>query len=313
MTSPKVLFSVVLLFVFAGCSSKLDQLPQGDRLDVPTSESIVGIFFVDGETGYAATESGEGYTTVDGGKTFAKLNLNGGRVRDFCFLNDDIGFAFGPSGFLSRTEDGGSNWSQINTDTSYQFRDMMFLDKGHGFLVGEAIGTEGRVAGLIGSSTDKGLTWSFRSNDHGGLRQICTAAPSHVWILGNDGITYSVDKGVSWEYSRNHGDTVRAIGFGGIADGWSVGDNGLLRVTSNGGWSWTDKPKLTNRNLSCVATPALEMTFLGGDRFLGMTTSYGRIWLIDSLNYLTTFTDCQAVGKDVFFAGSGGTIIRLRR
>ena len=305
MTFSKTISLAILLFGLVGCSSTLDKLPEGERLNLPTSESVSGIFFIDGETGYVATMAGDGYQTIDGGKTFSKLNFDGRDVRDFYFLNDDIGFAFGRSGFLERCDDGGKSWSRIVTDSTYKFRDMVFLDKGHGFLIGETADSSGNPVGLLGATTDKGLTWSFKITEYRGFMQIRTASPTHVWILGDDGITYSVDKGASWEHNRNRGDMVRAMVFSDIIHGWSVGDRGLLRNTSDGGWSWTDKPKLTERSLSCATSPDLDIIILGGDRFLGMTTNHGRVWLMDSLNYMTTFTDCQAVGKDVFLAGSG--------
>jgi photosystem II stability/assembly factor-like uncharacterized protein len=303
----------ILLLSLIGCSAKNDNMLVGERLNLPTSAAVNGIFFLDGTTGFAATASGKAYQTTDGGKTFTKLALDGGSPNDFYFLNDDIGFAFGRSGYLARSEDGGKSWNRIATDSTYDLHDMVFLDKGHGYVVGVANTPQGKNAGVVGESADKGLAWNFQVTEHAGFWRLCVAPVSHVWILGGDGITYSIDKGASWEHNGSRGDTVRAMVFSDIIHGWSVGDRGVLRNSSDGGWSWTDKVRLGMRNLSCVASPDPDIVYLGGDRFLGMTTSQGRLWLVDTLNYVTTFSDCQLVGKYVFFAGSGGTIIRLRR
>jgi photosystem II stability/assembly factor-like uncharacterized protein len=303
----------ILLLSVIGCSAKNDNQLVGERLNLPTSAAVNGIFFLDGTTGFVATASGEAYQTTDGGKVFTKLALDGGSPSDFYFLNDDIGFAFGRSGYLARTEDGGKSWNRIATDSAYDLRDIVFLDKGHGYAVGVANTHEGKGAGVVGESTDKGLTWNFQVTEHSGFWRLCAAPVNSVWILGADGITYSTDKGVSWEHNGNRGDTVRAMVFTDIIHGWSVGDRGVLRNSSDGGWSWKDQVRLGMRNLNCVASPDLDIVYLAGDRFLGMTINHGRMWLVDTLNYVTTFNDCQSVGKDVFFAGSGGTIIRLKR
>lgn len=309
----KTITLTILLLCLIGCSSKNDNLLVGERLNLPTSAAVSGIFFLDGTTGFVATASGEAYQTTDGGKTFTRLVLDSSSPSDFYFLNDDIGFVFGRSGYLARTDDGGKSWNRIITDSTYDLRDMIFLDKGHGYLVGFANMPAGKNVGVVGKSADKGLTWNFQVTENSGFWRLCAAPVNSVWILGGDGITYSTDKGVSWEHNGNRGDTVRAMAFTDIIHGWSVGDRGVLRNTSDGGWSWTDKARLGARDLTCVASPDLDIVYLGGDRFLGMTTNHGRMWLVDTLNYVTTFNDCQLVGKDAFFAGSGGTIIRLKR
>jgi photosystem II stability/assembly factor-like uncharacterized protein len=305
--------TILLLLSVIGCSTKNDNPLVGERLSLQTSATVNGIFFLDGMTGFAATGSSDAYQTTDGGKTFTKLALDGGNPSDFYFLNDDIGFAFGQSGYLARTEDGGKSWNRIAVDSTYDLRDMVFLDKGHGFVVGVTNTPEHENAGIVGTSADKGITWSFQVTEHAGFWRLCAAPVNSVWILGGDGFTYSTDKGVSWGHNGSRGDTVRAMIFTDIIHGWSVGDRGVLRNTADGGWSWKDQIRLGMRTLTCVASPELDIVYLGGDRFLGMTTNQGRMWLVDTLNYVTTFSDCQLVGKDVFFAGSGGTIIRLKR
>ncbi len=305
-------FALFLLGLF-GCSASNDNALVGERLDLPTSATVSGIFFVDDAIGFVATASSDTYQTTDGGKTFTKLAMDGCNPSDFYFLNDDIGFAYGRSGCLARTEDGGRTWSHIAVDSGYDLRDMLFLDKGRGFVVGAASTPAGETAGVIGMSGDKGLTWDFQVTEHAAFRSLSMVPPSHVWILGADGITYSTSKGESWEHYGARGDTIRAMAFNDIIHGWSAGDHGTLRNSSDGGWSWTDKARLSTRNLTCLTSPDLGIVYLGGDRVLAMTKTYGRIWSSDTLNYMTTFCDCQSVGKDIFFAGSGGTIIRIKR
>ncbi len=315
MTYLKFALLIAAVSVIAGCSSSDQNILTGERLAFPSTATISGIYFVDAKTGFAATVEKEAYVTRDGGKTFSKLNLGPDcRAEDLYFLNDDIGFAFGRSGFLMRSEDGGKSWQSVSVDSAYDLHDMVFLDKEQGFVVGTTNSGELKNAGVIGSTTDKGLTWKFQVAEHVGYRKVSAVPNDNLWILGSGGIAYSTDRGASWEFNSVRGaDTLRSFTFSDNVHGWSVGDKGLLRYSSDGGWSWKDQKQLTGRDLFSVVAPQLDIIYLAGDRFLGVSTNHGRSWLVDTLNYAVRFSDCQAVGKETFVAGSGGMIIRLKR
>jgi photosystem II stability/assembly factor-like uncharacterized protein len=306
---------LILLLAVAGCSSSDKDLLAGERLALPTTNAVSGIFFVDGETGFAVTAVGEVFKTADGGKTFNKLDVGGGgRGKDVYFLNDEIGFVFGAAGYLMRTADAGKSWSRSEVDSTIDLRDLIFLDKEHGFLVGVMRTSEQAGGGAIGRSADKGLSWKFESSEYTEFRMLSVAPRDHVWIIGSDGTTYSTDRGASWAHNSGQSrDSVRAACFSDIVHGWMVGDRGLIRNSSDGGWSWKDANRLSSRDLSCLAVPDLDVIYLAGDRFLGATTNHGRKWWVDTLSYTNRFYDCQSVGKEVFVAGSGGTIIKLKR
>jgi photosystem II stability/assembly factor-like uncharacterized protein len=300
MSYLKATLTAILLLALAGCSSSNNGLLVGEKLNLPTTASVSGIYFVDAKTGYAATAAGEVFRTEDGGKSFSKLDLGTGcRAEDLYFLNDDIGFAFGRAGYLMRTADAGKSWAAVTVDSSYDLRDMVFLDKEHGFAVGVINTQERKDVAIIGKSADKGLTWSFAATEHHAYRRLSVIPTNNVWILGGEGTAYSTDQGATWGFNAGRGaDTIRAFSFSDIIHGWAVGDRGVLRYSSDGGWSWKDKAKLSMRDLTSIAVPQLDVIYLAGDRFLGISTNHGRMWLVDTLNYTARFNDCQAVGKE---------------
>lgn len=303
------------LILLCGCSRpQLDKL-QWEKLPFPTTDNISGFCFVDAKLGFAVTAVGDVFKTADGGKVFQKLGIMEDRKpRNVTFLSDEIGFVYGRQGLLLRTADGGASWTKMGVDSSLDLRKMAFLDKEHGFLVGVITTGAQPNAGIVGTSSDKGLTWKFDTTQFAGFHQLEIVKPTHAWITGADAVMYTTDKGATWQHNASRGrDTVRAVCFSDIANGWLVGDHGLLRYSSDGGWSWHDKPKLTERSLTCAAQPASDVTYIAGDRFIAATVTHGRKWIIDSLNCPNLLVDCQSVGSEIFIAGSGGTILKLKR
>lgn len=309
------IFILSLLILVVGCSSSQNDELKWDKLALKSGDNVTGLCFVDSKLGYAVTATGEVFQTADGGKVFTKLeNGSGGRLENVTFLSEEIGFVYGKSGVLRRTSDGAKTWNSISVDISYDLRDMAFLDKEHGYLAGVITSSELQNRGIIGSSADQGATWKFDTTAFKGFHLIETAKPDHLWITGIDAVLYLTEKDSEWQHNVSQSkDTVRAVAFGDIVHGWSVGDHGLLRYSSDGGWSWHDKPRITGRNLTCLIEPKSDVVYIAGDGVIAVTTNHGRQWTVDSVNYPVLFNDCQAAGSDIFLAGARGTILKLKR
>jgi photosystem II stability/assembly factor-like uncharacterized protein len=137
-------------------------------------------------------------------------------------------------------------WTEIPLGTRAEFRDIFFLDADRGWMVGGGINIEG---GIIGSTTDGGRTWSFKS----GITQPSSRATSFhlnaVWFvdgrtgfIAGDGfhILRTVDGGEHWHKlptGRKVWAHLSDIQFVDRDNGWAIGSGGLARTT-NGGDSW---------------------------------------------------------------------------
>jgi photosystem II stability/assembly factor-like uncharacterized protein len=112
-------------------------------------------FFLNQDTGYAATGFGTFATTTDGGQTWqtqaARLpaNLSPGIYNQLLFLDVSNGFYACPSGVF-KTTDGGSTWNQVLSVSGVGINVIKFLNTTLGYYVGES---------MIYKSTDAGQSW----------------------------------------------------------------------------------------------------------------------------------------------------------
>jgi photosystem II stability/assembly factor-like uncharacterized protein len=303
-----------LLVLVVGCEAPGYKPMKWNKLAVPTSETLTGIYFLNEKHGFAVTEVGSILETTDGGQSFVILDYRTGtRLEDVYFLSGDDGFVFGKDGLLAMTEDGGENWRELLTDDSYWFYDMAFLGDNHGFLAGVLSSPEYQRRGFIGFSADEGETWSFDTTDFYGFSHIDILEPTHAWIAGIGHIMYTIDRGETWEHTAtgNLRDIVRSVFFANMQYGYCVGEKGLIQVTTDGGWSWQRTEKFTERDFTCVTAPEINLAYIAGDGVIGRSTNRGTTWEIDSTSYDSYFHDVYWDDNWVYLCGSGGALLKV--
>ncbi len=303
-----IAFCAVLGSLLCGCSEP-DPL-QFETLAFPVTDEITGIHFMDGSNGCAVTGTGEVFLTEDG-NSFRKVAALGRRLADVCFLDDDLGLTFGAGGLLARSTDGGATWNVLACDSTIDLQDCVFGDDDRAILIGNVNSGELAGRGAIGISDDEGLTFRFQIDSAAGFVDIDEVPPNHAWIVSNSELLYSTNNGATWERSTHRVAGSHQVFFTDIQHGWEVGDGGLLRYSSDGGWSWQDKLKMTEEPLLCVAAPEVDVIFVGGNRFVAVSTNHGRQWIKDTVSHTGRFNDAHWVSGHVFLAGSGGTIVRF--
>ncbi|MCC6964301.1 MAG: hypothetical protein IT585_13700 [candidate division Zixibacteria bacterium] len=302
------IFTLILASLLLGGCSDNDPLKY-EPISFPVTDEITGIDFTDGSHGCVVTAVGDVFLTTNG-KSFAKTASFGRRLSDVCFLDDDIGIAFG-AGLLARTNDGGQTWTAMSCDSTYLLDDCVFAKDNRGILVGAIASGDHAGHGLIGISDDEALTFRWDTTEFSGFTDIDDVPPSHAWILGDGVLLYTTDNGQTWEHSTHRVQGSHQVYFTDVQHGWEVGDNGLLRYSSDGGWSWQDKLKMTEEPLLCVTAPEIDIIYIAGNRFVAVSTNHGRQWVKDSATYPVKFNDLDWVGGHIFVAGSGGTLMKL--
>jgi len=137
-------------------------------------------------------------------------------------------------------------WIVQELGTNAEFRGVFFLDEQRGWIVGGGHNIEG---GILGSTTDGGRTWKFRSAIVRPSRLASSFHLNGVWFLDErngfivgDGfhILGTVDGGEHWhKLAPAHGAAshLRDLQFIDQRHGWAIGMGGLAR-TLDGGETW---------------------------------------------------------------------------
>ncbi len=135
---------------------------EGSRTSV--LRSILTIEFIDEETGWAG--GGIIMNTMDGGDSWV-LQLEEATVREFCFLDNQYGYAVGGLTIL-KTTDGGDTWMDITPDDNrfVDLRGICFIDCQTGWVVGrgreETVGDRTYKYSIVMKTGDGGDTWVLR-------------------------------------------------------------------------------------------------------------------------------------------------------
>jgi photosystem II stability/assembly factor-like uncharacterized protein len=137
------------------------------------NEGVINIFFTSSPIIQFATEeigwiadANSLLKTSDGGKNWSSLTLNENwNLREFEFLNDSIGYAYGTSdsiegtNYIMKSIDGGISWIPVyNLPENYLFTDISFVSDSVVYAIGYNTQSESYY-GWVMKSGDGGVTW----------------------------------------------------------------------------------------------------------------------------------------------------------
>lgn len=178
--------------------------------------SIRGLCAVDADICWFGTGNGTVGRTIDGGKTWETLEIDGAEALDFrdveAFDADRcvaMSVGEGEASRLYRTTDGGKNWQLVyqNKAAAGFFNGIAFWDESNGILAGDPV--DGRL--FVLRTSDGGASWkrieatpTMQSGEHAFAASgthVTVAEGGHVWV-GSGGevarIVYSSDFGKNW-------------------------------------------------------------------------------------------------------------------
>ncbi len=302
----------IVTIILVGCSEKPAEYLKYETLTFPTTDNIVSLYFTNGNEGYVATAK-EVYFTSDAGSSFNKVYQSDGReITGVYFVDDKVGFIYGNAGLLVRSANGGTDWQSVAVDNKYRFASMARVDDDRLQIVGTMVSDTVPAPAFMGSSDDKGITWSVSGVPYHGYRKIVSASSTHSWILGSDAVMYTTDGGKTWEHNATRSELkINDFAFSDVSHGWEVSGDGIVRYTDDGGWSWEKKATLSDRALTAVDAPETDVIFIAGDRLIAMTPNHGLKFYIDDVTPPQRLNAVQAVDGKVYYGGDGGTLLRL--
>ena len=156
--------------------------------------SIVNkLYFLNGQTGFAALDSGRIFKTTNGGATWQlkpTTTLQG--ISDMHFINFNEGFASTSlGGAVLKTTDNGETWDSIATGINEGFRGIWFINADTGFVISNT---------KIISTYNAGLTWNnFTPPNSSSLNDIVFVNDSLGYCVGSFGkILFTTNAGLNW-------------------------------------------------------------------------------------------------------------------
>ena len=212
---------------------------------VPTRNTLVGVTFIDNQTGYAVGHSATILKTSDGGDSWTlQYNEKQGETPLFAvyFADAQNGIAVGGFSYTFETNNGGETWAQRDlVEDSYDdfhLNDLFTDTKGNVYIPAEF--------GTVYKSRDRGQNWQaietgYDGSFWGGLG----LSNGEVLVFGMRGNVWrSSDDGNSWK--RVETGTDQSVSGGAqLEDGRIVlaGLSGTVLVSNDGGKSFINQPR----------------------------------------------------------------------
>ena len=253
-------------------------MPYNDCIDVK-DEQHVALASVDI---FSSPESEKVFVTSNGGETW---NNSLTPVVDYTFgiqyKGDDIWFATNYSQIL-HSSDNGESWEWVYK--SSLFRSIAWSNSMNGWIVS---GTSAGNDGYCVRTTDGGETWFYDENVPGGS-QVLFYDENNGWMFfeGNTSkIWHTTDGGQNWEQHNIYsgGKWLGNIFFVNQNKGWAYGSDGAIKVTNDGGVTWS--------NQNCNTSDYIATVFFvdenegwaaggygGANGFIRHTTDGGNTW-----------------------------------
>jgi hypothetical protein len=174
-----------------------------EELYLGTSGSMMSMYFINEQTGWAVRYGGIVVKTTDGGKTWFDQSLsNQIRLSFVLFIDENTGWITGSEGYLTKTTDGGISWTDIEFDTNANLNEIKIDSENNLWLIGSKTidFQKNESYGVLYKSTDLGDTWT----------KIDVPEPESIYALEivnnkimlgskNGKIYISEDNGDNWE------------------------------------------------------------------------------------------------------------------
>jgi photosystem II stability/assembly factor-like uncharacterized protein len=230
-------------------------------LSTGTTDQLNSVYFTDPNTGYAAGDEGTILKTMDGGTTFTASTpkYTDWDLASVYFANATIGYAVGTGAFyILKTMNGGTTWTVLEIGVSdSRLYSVYFTDANTGYAVGGICGMRlpPKCSGIILSTNDGGLTWSFNEFDiTSRLVSVYFTDANTGCAVGSKGaILKTINGGKTWstlESGSTH--NFQSVYFADASNGYIVGEAGTILKTMDAGITWNVLPSGTTNDLFSV-------------------------------------------------------------
>jgi photosystem II stability/assembly factor-like uncharacterized protein len=207
----------------------------------PVAFDLNSVFFINPDTGFIAGSNGTVLRSSNAGRSWQTLTSNTiNNLNQVIFFNANNGIAVGDKGTVIKTTDGGTSWVVQNSGaaTTINFKCVGFSTIDTIFI--------GATNGLY-QTFNSGTNW-VKNAVTDDIRQIVCPSNNVIYVLSESNPSpirmKTLNKGASWSnYIGSTGNPMYSIFFINDQKGFEVdgtGGDGMLRLTVNGGASFTN-------------------------------------------------------------------------
>ena len=218
------------------------------------------------------------------------------------FLRANLGFAVGANGLLCRYN--GTAWQQVPTGVTITWRSVFVADENTIVISGDG--------GMICQSTDGGQTWLTLSVGSSAVLTTVGVAGGQVRVFGTGGAGYAFTVLLPTGLVSLDTGTERQINttwFSDVQNGFMGTDGGGVRVTNNGGETWTTSNTGVPNNIYAIRKVGTVAFLAGANGLICRSTDNGATWTAQTTNTPATFRALAFSSTTRGFAvGTGGTI-----
>src|SRR5437773_5268618 len=287
---------LAITLVFSFISSVFGQW---SPVDSGTTSNQNGAILLDSGTGFVVGDTGTILKSTDAGATWAPLTSGTSTtLHGIYFLDPNEGIAVGDNGTILRTTDGGAAWQSITSGVEDSLRSVSFsgvngicggdsqtilysTDSGTSWQIGQSgffgggfpgaqmlSTTTGFVAGqnsifqgLLGNTTDGGVSWNFQpfyfDGNEGGANDVfffdqTIGLVSGTIFDGRGALARTTDGGLNWSTTL-YDQSIEGVAFPTAASGFAVGSGGRILHSTDSGTSWTNQTSGSTANLHDVS------------------------------------------------------------
>jgi photosystem II stability/assembly factor-like uncharacterized protein len=263
--------------------------------------------FFDPQNGILATYD-RTFKTSNGGVTWITLPGVKSYAYSLMFVNNNIGYAVGPFGSITKTTNGGNTWiSQSKSVTNEELRATYFIDSQKGWI--------GGYSGRIYKTINGGRSWINQSVGSNYTHDMYFINDQTGWAVGAVGqILRTTNGGTNWTASTFFSyNTIHCVFFRNISTGWAGGEGGMLIKTTDGGINWTVKPSGTSaliRKIFFISD--LIGWAVGSTGKILKTIDGGETWVSQPSGYSAqTFNGVQFLDNQIgFIVGTDGVFLK---
>ncbi len=155
------------------------------------------------------------------------------------FLDENEGWAVGGGGTILHTTNGGTTWEQqISPSPYYQYNAVYFADHGMGWAagLGGGDGNGGVIVHTTDGGATWSVQYDGGSSTSSRIWWLAGVDQNRLWAAASSGLLWSTDGGMNWQLRPMS--PLWRVRFADVSKGWATTQSGEILKSGDGGATW---------------------------------------------------------------------------